>query len=60
MKDKALFPSDIVGFRRYQEDKLNDLIEKTGKKFASRYTSTAQTEETERIEAKEVKRPKSD
>ena len=59
-KDKTLFPKHVVGFRRYNEEKLNTLIEKTGRKFSTRSISTIQEEKLEKIEAKEAKRPKSD
>lgn len=34
-KDKALFPKELVGFRRYNEERLNSMIQTTGLKFSS-------------------------
>ena len=32
-KHKDVFPAELIGFRRYNEERLNKMIKNTGKEF---------------------------
>ena len=32
-KNKDVFPTELIGFRRYNEERLNEMIKKAGKQF---------------------------
>ena len=60
-KNKEVFPNELIGFRRYNEERLNDMIKKAGKQFnLMREASEQQTKEQARLESIEIKRPLSD
>ena len=59
-KNKTPFPKDVVGFRRYNEEKLNELIDNTSKLYCKSRESMHQGSILDKVSVKEVKRPISD